>query len=277
MKVSATIFSCLSSLYLFSLAHGFVYPATPVGATIWKPNTEVTISWSDDKRPPLLSCKPVFDIFLMTGADDNQVKLATIATNVSGDASQSVKYQVPYVFPPGQIYFLMFQTKDTKYTAWTTRFTITDASGSPGSLRPTIPPGGKINPGGLGSIVAAPSKDQQSKTAQKKQNSKNSQPKEVTLGTNSAPPAQPKSPDAVSPSTSLGANGALKAPEATAHGDHVDPASSKSLDTNQNNKNNSSTQSKTARSGTARINPMMATVVAILGSSVINLSYIHMS
>ncbi|KAK3828129.1 MAG: hypothetical protein J3Q66DRAFT_409376 [Benniella sp.] len=269
MKVSAAIFSCLSSLYLPSLAHGFVYPATPVGATIWKPNTEVTISWSDDKQPPLLSSKPVFDIFLMTGADDNQVKLATIATDVSGDATQSVKYQVPYVSPPGQIYFLMFQTKDTKYTAWATRFTITDASGNPGSLRPTIPPGGKINSGGLGSIVAAPSKDQQSKTVQKKQNSKNSQPKEAALGTDSAPPTQPRSPDAASPSTSLGANGALKATEATAHDDHADPASSKNLDTNQNNKSNNSTQSKTARSGTARINPMMVTVaVAILGSSV---------
>ncbi|KAF9585592.1 hypothetical protein BGW38_001645 [Lunasporangiospora selenospora] len=116
----------------------------------------VTISWTDDHSSPLLSTKPVFDIFLMTGADDHQIKLATIASNVKGGSVSSVKYLVPYVAPPGQIYFLMFQTKDTKATAWATRFTITDATGNPGSLHPVIPEGGKINPGGVGVIVGTP-------------------------------------------------------------------------------------------------------------------------
>ena len=52
----------------------------------------------------------------------------------------------------------MFQTKDTKTTAWATRFTITDAAGHPGTLKPVIPTGGKINPGGNGSIVSSPVK-----------------------------------------------------------------------------------------------------------------------
>ncbi|KAI9238573.1 MAG: hypothetical protein BYD32DRAFT_260553 [Podila humilis] len=96
----------------------------------------------------------------MTGADDHQKKLATIATNVQAGPGgvSSVKYHVPNVSPPGQIYFLMFQTKDNKATAWATRFTITDAAGNPGTLRPVIPAGGKINPGGNGSIVSAPVK-----------------------------------------------------------------------------------------------------------------------
>ncbi|KAF9203691.1 hypothetical protein BGZ59_001484 [Podila verticillata] len=160
---STTMFASLllaSTTALLRPIHGFVYPETPFGATVWKPNTEVTISWSDDKVPPLLSTKPVFDIFLMTGADDHQKKLATIATNVQAGPGgvSSVKYHVPNVSPPGQIYFLMFQTKDNKATAWATRFTITDAAGNPGTLRPVIPAGGKINPGGNGSIVSAPVK-----------------------------------------------------------------------------------------------------------------------
>ncbi|KAF9421942.1 hypothetical protein BGZ94_008696 [Podila epigama] len=156
-----TIFLSAALVYisaLESLASAFVYPSTPIGNTVWKPDSTVTIAWTDDKQAPLLSSKPVFDIFLMTGSDDHQTKLATIATNVKGGTTKNVKYVVPHVSPPGQIYFLMFQTKDGKGTAWATRFTITDEKGNRGTLRPTIPPGGKINPGGVGSIIAPPKK-----------------------------------------------------------------------------------------------------------------------
>ncbi|KAG0271845.1 hypothetical protein BGZ95_000283 [Linnemannia exigua] len=158
MKTTITSALFLLSASFISTATAFVYPNTPIGDTIWKPDSNVTISWRDDKQAPLLTSKPVFDIFLMTGADDKQKKLATIATNVNGGTTTSVKYHVPHVNPPGQIYFLMFQTKDGKGTAWATRFTITDSTGNPGTLKPVIPAGGKINPGGWGSIVATPVK-----------------------------------------------------------------------------------------------------------------------
>ncbi|KAK3830720.1 MAG: hypothetical protein J3R72DRAFT_455554 [Linnemannia gamsii] len=157
MKITLASALLLTTSFI-STATAFVYPNTPVGDTVWKPNSNVTISWRDDKQVPLLSSKPVFDIFLMTGADDKQKKLATIATNVNGGTTNSVKYHVPNVNPPGQIYFLMFQTKDTKGTAWATRFTITDSTGNPGTLKPVIPAGGKINPGGWGAIVSTPVK-----------------------------------------------------------------------------------------------------------------------
>ncbi|KAF8924549.1 hypothetical protein EDD21DRAFT_447337 [Dissophora ornata] len=162
MKTTTTTFAILSSLSALSaLVEGFVYPSSPVGATVWKPNTTVNITWFEDKQAPLLTSNPVFDIFLMTGSDDHQTKLATIASDVKGGTINSMTYQVPNVSPPGQIYFLMFQTRDLKSTAWATRFTITDANGSPGTLRPTIPPGGKINPGGVGAIIAASPKQPQ--------------------------------------------------------------------------------------------------------------------
>ncbi|KAF9563634.1 hypothetical protein EC968_004790 [Mortierella alpina] len=160
MRSSIQLAVLLSALATFStlpsIARGFVYPESPVGDTVWKPDSEVTISWSDDKVAPTLSSKPVFDIFLMTGSDDHQTKLATIASNVKGGTTKSVNYVVPHVSPPGQIYFLMFETKDGKGMAWATRFTITDANGNPGTLRPRIPAGGKINPGGVGALVEPP-------------------------------------------------------------------------------------------------------------------------
>ncbi|KAF9185046.1 hypothetical protein BGZ51_002988 [Haplosporangium sp. Z 767] len=159
MKTSATFASLFYTLSAFtSLVHGFVYPSSPITETVWKPNTNVTISWTDDTQAPRLSSKPVFDIFLMTGSDDEQIKLATIATDVEGGSTTSISYLVPHVSPPGRIYFLMFQTKDGEGMAWATRFTITDAKGNPGTLKPVIPPGGKINPGGVGTIVSAPAK-----------------------------------------------------------------------------------------------------------------------
>lgn len=54
----------------------------------------------------------------------------------------------------------MFQTKDGSGMAWATRFTITDDKGNHGTLHPTIPPGGKINPGGVGAIIPAPKKNE---------------------------------------------------------------------------------------------------------------------
>ncbi|KAF9948172.1 hypothetical protein BGZ72_009870 [Mortierella alpina] len=160
MKSSTQLAVLLSALATFStlpsIALGFVYPESPVGDTVWRPDSTVTISWSDDKVAPSLSSKPIFDIFLMTGADDHQTKLATIASNVKGGTTKSVNYVVPHVSPPGQIYFLMFETKDSKGMAWATRFTITDADGNPGTLKPRIPAGGKINPGGVGALVEPP-------------------------------------------------------------------------------------------------------------------------
>ncbi|KAG0327837.1 hypothetical protein BGZ99_006791 [Dissophora globulifera] len=140
-----------SAAALAALAEGFIYPTNPIGSTVWEPNTTMTISWAEDKHEPLLADEPIFDIFLMTGADDHQIKLASIAPNVKGGSMNSVKYRVPYVSPPGQ---------NQKATAWTTRFSIADASGNPGNLHPTIPAGSKINPGGIGALIAAPSKEQ---------------------------------------------------------------------------------------------------------------------
>ncbi|KAF9109153.1 hypothetical protein BGX27_007947 [Mortierella sp. AM989] len=175
MKSSTTTlvaFLASSLPLLSSTADAFVYPATPVGATVWRPNSNVTITWTDDNTAPTLASKPVFDIFLMTGADDHQIKLETIATNVKGGATDSVNYKVPYVSPPGQIYFLMFQTKDLSTTAWATRFTITDAGGNPGNLKPVIPVGGKINPGGVGTIISAVEAKAEAKQNKKKKSSK---------------------------------------------------------------------------------------------------------
>ncbi|KAF9131436.1 hypothetical protein BGW39_001816 [Mortierella sp. 14UC] len=137
---------------MVSMATAFVNPIDPWGETKWVPGSKVTIMW-DDKNPegPALSTNPMVDIFLMTGSDQQMVKLATIAEKINANTIRNVTYVVPTVAPIGKIYFIQV-TAENNVNAWTTRFTITDASGNPGTLAPTGPVGS--NPGATGSIVS---------------------------------------------------------------------------------------------------------------------------
>ncbi|KAF9335228.1 hypothetical protein BG006_000617 [Podila minutissima] len=126
----------------------FVFPSEPLAASKYKPNDIMNISWTEDNKPPLLSSAPIFNIYFMTGSNLVQTKLATVAENVDPSKTTSVPYKVPYVSPPGQIYFLYFETKDLKGQAWATRFTVTDELGT---AMPTFDP--LTNPGGNGTIV----------------------------------------------------------------------------------------------------------------------------
>ncbi|KAF9177169.1 hypothetical protein BGZ51_009064 [Haplosporangium sp. Z 767] len=148
MKFTATL-AVLSTVA--SMAAAFVAPVDPWGETVWKPNTKVQIIWKEDNVAPLLTTNPIVDIFLATGSDQVQTTLEPIATKVDAGKVTSVEYTVPTVSPAGKIYFL-YIVSDKGDKAWSTRFTITDASGNPGTLKPTGPVGS--NPGGNGTIVA---------------------------------------------------------------------------------------------------------------------------
>ncbi|KAG0246745.1 hypothetical protein B0O80DRAFT_445704 [Mortierella sp. GBAus27b] len=154
---SLTIVSALASL-----AAAFINPVDPWGDSKWVPKSQVTIKWTNDATKPALTADHVFDIILATGGDQKHIYLSPpVATGVKAGSVDSVTYTVPVVDPPGKIYFLVFnQTAGPKDAAsngqaYTTRFTITDTSGNPGTLAPTGPVG--QNPGGVGSIVAGTS------------------------------------------------------------------------------------------------------------------------
>ncbi|KAF9918265.1 hypothetical protein BX616_009728 [Lobosporangium transversale] len=137
-----------------SLASAFVNPKEPWGQSSWKPGTQVNITWDEDGVEPKLSSNPVVDIFLNTGADQTNVKIATIATGIEVGKTNSYLYTVPNVSPPGKIYFLTFVATNGPGMAWSTRFTITDAAGEAGTLAPSAPVGS--NPGAIGATVTAP-------------------------------------------------------------------------------------------------------------------------
>ncbi|KAF9124899.1 hypothetical protein BGX30_000705 [Mortierella sp. GBA39] len=137
---------------VISYATAYVNPTNPWGDSKWIPGTKATIQW-DDANPdgPALSTNPIVDVFLMTGSDQVMVKLDTIASKINANTIRNLTYTVPTVDPIGKIYFIQV-TSDAGVNAWTTRFTITDASGNPGTLAPTGVPG--QNPGATGKIVS---------------------------------------------------------------------------------------------------------------------------
>ncbi|KAG0366246.1 hypothetical protein BC939DRAFT_501870 [Gamsiella multidivaricata] len=157
MKITASL-ALLGAMA--SMATAFINPTDPWGDSIWKPNTQVTISWNDDGKAPKLGPEHVFDIYLSTGGDQSMLNIATIATGVKAGEVSNITYTVPEVTPPGKIYFLTFKATAGQFSdvnnpgglAWSTRFTITDLAGNPGTLKPTGVPG--QNPGAIGATVA---------------------------------------------------------------------------------------------------------------------------
>ncbi|KAK9674698.1 hypothetical protein K7432_016989, partial [Basidiobolus ranarum] len=114
---------------LTGVAHAGIYPSTPVGDTVWKVGSKVTIEWSDNEQSPPLQKMAPFEVALYTGSDMQQAKLAVIATGVTRNTT-SLEFTVPNVTPFGKIYFLRFTVPkpgaSEPYLFWTTRFTITD-------------------------------------------------------------------------------------------------------------------------------------------------------
>ncbi|KAF9289708.1 hypothetical protein BGZ68_008790 [Mortierella alpina] len=152
MKAAATL-AVLGAIA--SSVTAFVNPTDPWSTSVWKPNTKVTILWTDDpKTTPSLKTNPLVNIYFMTGSDLVQTQLAVVAENYNALTNTSIVYDVPVVDPPGQIYFLKFVSAGGQAAepAFTTRFTVTDAAGNPGTLKPT----GSPNPGGNGTIVSQP-------------------------------------------------------------------------------------------------------------------------
>ncbi|KAG9064598.1 hypothetical protein KI688_002856 [Linnemannia hyalina] len=193
---------------LISYATAYVNPINPWGDSKWIPGSKAIIEW-DDANPdgPALSTNPKVDVFLMTGSDQVMVKLDTIATGINANTIRNLTYTVPTVDPIGKIYFIQV-TSDAGVNAWTTRFTITDASGNAGTLAPTGVPG--QNPGATGKIVSGGSGGANPATP---------------TGSNSTASGTPSTATAGTPSGTAAASGSAANPTATAAGTDKNSAS----------------------------------------------------
>ncbi|CEP16387.1 hypothetical protein [Parasitella parasitica] len=89
----------------------------------------------------------------MTGSNDAQTKLESVATNVSASALKYT-FVAPKVTPNAAIYFFMFTGSDG-VSSWTTRFGIAGADGKLTKETESTQPNGDAIPWGTGKLVSS--------------------------------------------------------------------------------------------------------------------------
>ncbi|CAG8685020.1 1752_t:CDS:2 [Cetraspora pellucida] len=138
--------SCLLALVIsVSLSLAAPSPTIPIGDTIWNSGDNVTAMWTD-VGDPKTSTMSAIKVQFMTGPDDQQIPLVTLAENLTNTAT-SLNFIVPapsFVgYYPGKIYFLMFSdpAKPGIGVSWSTRFTVLEAGNSnpPANYTPGTP------------------------------------------------------------------------------------------------------------------------------------------
>ncbi|ORX58268.1 hypothetical protein DM01DRAFT_328624 [Hesseltinella vesiculosa] len=147
IRLSLSLLFCAS---MITLSAANMAPSTPEPGTVWVEDKEYDI---DDKGLPSISESwQDFRIELMTGEDENQVKLGTIASNVN-PLDKKITIRAPKVSPHAPIYFLMFSNDHGEF-AWTTRFAIVDAGLKQLAPEKSSQPNGQKIPWGIGKLAA---------------------------------------------------------------------------------------------------------------------------
>ncbi|KAI8641740.1 hypothetical protein BD408DRAFT_318193, partial [Parasitella parasitica] len=122
----------------FASVEAAVSPTYPSPGTIQIEGQSYDITWN-----------------FMTGSNDVQTKLETVATNVSASALKYT-FVTPQVTPNSAIYFFMFTSSDG-VASWTTRFGIAGADGKLTKETESTQPNGDAIPWGTGKLITSSS------------------------------------------------------------------------------------------------------------------------
>ncbi|KAG0743234.1 hypothetical protein G6F57_005870 [Rhizopus arrhizus] len=142
----------ITAALLTALAEAAVSPTYPQPGTVQIQGQSYDITWSFDGK----NASETYQIDFMTGSNDNQKVLSTVAKGVSANLLK-YSFTAPEVSPNSAIYFFMF-TGSNGDQAWTTRFGIAANAGASLTAEPesTQPNGDKI-PWGIGKLASSSS------------------------------------------------------------------------------------------------------------------------
>ncbi|CAO0797971.1 unnamed protein product [Mucor circinelloides] len=148
VSIKTFLASSVALIVAFANVEAAVSPTYPSPGTIQIEGQSYDITWTFDGKDP----KTTYTIDFMTGSNDVQTKLQTVATKVP--ASQ-LKYSfvAPQVSPNSAIYFFMFTGSDG-VSAWTTRFGIAGADGKLVAETEKTQPNGDAIPWGTGKLLS---------------------------------------------------------------------------------------------------------------------------
>ncbi|RKP06741.1 hypothetical protein THASP1DRAFT_31446 [Thamnocephalis sphaerospora] len=190
--------SLATAAMLAAPAYANFYPTFPVGDSVWPAGTQQTITWQDDGSAPSLDAIPSFKLELQTGTDAAQKTLAVVGTTID-PKSKSIRFTIPAnIGPSGKVYFFRF-TPSVGEIKWTTRFTLTGATGTfPDDVQ--LPPGSSVSNGNggtrtSGSSSATSTSDSSSSTSTSSSSSTSTSTSDSTSEPTSSPTSntRPKS------------------------------------------------------------------------------------
>ncbi|KAI7874346.1 uncharacterized protein EV154DRAFT_527242 [Mucor mucedo] len=143
--------SSVALIAAFITVEAAVSPSYPSPGTIQTEGQTYEITWTFDGKNP----STTYQIDFMTGSNDVQTVLSTVATKVD-PALLKYTFVAPQVTPHSAVYFFMFTGSD-KVSAWTTRFAIVGADGQLVAEKEKVQPNGDKIPWGIGALATATS------------------------------------------------------------------------------------------------------------------------
>ncbi|KAG2205553.1 hypothetical protein INT47_005928 [Mucor saturninus] len=143
--------SSVALIAAFITVEAAVSPSYPSPGTIQTEGQTYEITWTFDGKNP----STTYQIDFMTGSNDVQTVLSTVATKVD-PALLKYTFVAPKVTPHSAVYFFMFTGSD-KVSAWTTRFAIVGADGQLVAEKEKVQPNGDKIPWGIGALATATS------------------------------------------------------------------------------------------------------------------------
>ncbi|KAJ3576536.1 hypothetical protein NP233_g367 [Leucocoprinus birnbaumii] len=135
-----------------ALVHAQVDPSEPSPGSVYPEGGQCPIVWGGD--PSKTNTWKNMNIQLMTGDNFNMIPLTTVATGQDGTVDGKFSYPCPVVTLHAPVYFYQFTNGQTSDKQWTTRFTISTASGATTPAPNATQPGtGDAIPWGVGALA----------------------------------------------------------------------------------------------------------------------------
>ncbi|KAG0144709.1 hypothetical protein CROQUDRAFT_672210 [Cronartium quercuum f. sp. fusiforme G11] len=141
-------FIALIGLLCASITLATITPTAPGPGQFFAEGSNCLIQWNLDPNHKWTN----FTIDLMSGSNTAMSLVTNVAKGLDGTkGAKSLSWKCPKVTPNSAIYFYQF-TQTGEPTTWTTRFTITSASGASTAPAQSTQPDGQKIPWGTGRL-----------------------------------------------------------------------------------------------------------------------------
>ncbi|TRM58830.1 hypothetical protein BD626DRAFT_410147 [Schizophyllum amplum] len=149
--VQSYIAAALALTATAALVRADATPTDPGPGSSFTAGKECTFNWDADTDST--TAWKSMTVELMSGSNQAMNHITTVATDLDGTQKGTFSWTCPEVAPYSTIYFYQFSSCDAPDKTWTTRFTITSASGETTDPENATQDDGSAIPWGTGALV----------------------------------------------------------------------------------------------------------------------------